>query len=162
MRFARLPHGAAAWCVVVAAAFAFSTAAVAAQEQSTPSESIVGAGVQAVAAIQPTAVAVVPPANRRPAALVPLYASFVTLQILDLHSTNHALSRGGVETNPALAGLSGSMVAMSAVKAAGTAGVIVISEKLQKKNKAAALGLMIAANSAMAWVVQHNYRLPLP
>jgi threonine/homoserine efflux transporter RhtA len=54
------------------------------------------------------------------------------------------------------------MVAMSAVKAAGAAGVIFLSEKLRTRNKAAAIGLMIAANSAMAWVVQHNYRLTPP
>jgi hypothetical protein len=48
---------------------------------------------------------------------------------------------------------------MSALKAAGTAGVIFVSEKLRTRNKAAAIGLMIATNSAMAWVVQHNYRV---
>jgi hypothetical protein len=47
---------------------------------------------------------------------------------------------------------------MAAVKAAGTAGVIFFNEKLRTKNKAAAVGLMIATNSMMAWVVQHNYR----
>ena len=44
------------------------------------------------------------------------------------------------------------------MKAAGTAGIIFAAERIRKKNKAAAVGLMIASNSAMAWVVQHNYR----
>ena len=83
----------------------------------------------------------------------------LALQILDVHSTHDALSRGGVEANPALAGFADNTVAMAAVKAAGTAGVIFVSEKLRTKNKAAAIGLMIAANSAMAMVVQHNYRI---
>jgi hypothetical protein len=156
MRFARLPHGAAALVILLAA---FSTAA-AAQEQSASAEAIVGSGIQTVADVQPTPAPVVRAADR-PAALVPLYASFITLQILDLHSTHDAISRGGVETNPALAGLADNMVAMSAVKAAGAAGVIFLSEKIRTRNKAAAVGLMIVANSAMAWVVQHNYRLPL-
>jgi hypothetical protein len=47
---------------------------------------------------------------------------------------------------------------MAAVKAAGTAGVIFFNERLRMKNKAAAVGLMIATNSVMGWVVQHNYR----
>src|SRR5206468_12979916 len=97
-------------------------------------------------------------AERRPAALLPLYASFVTLQVLDMHSTRYALDRGAVEGNPAVKGLTGTTVGMAAVKAAGTAGVIFVNEKLRTRNKAAAVGLMIATNSMMAWVVQHNYR----
>ena len=32
-------------------------------------------------------------------------------------------------------------------------------EKIRKKNRTAAVVLMIATNSAMAWVVEHNYRI---
>jgi uncharacterized protein DUF5658 len=154
MRFARLPQT-AALSVVLAT---FSTAA-AAQEHNGPTGDV-SAGLQSIVSVRaaPLPMPVEAP-ERRPAALVPLYASFITLQILDLHSTYAALSRGGVEANPMLSGLTGNMVAISAVKAAGTAGVIFVSEKLHTKNKAAAVGLMIAANSAMFWVVQHNYRL---
>jgi hypothetical protein len=95
---------------------------------------------------------------RRPAALVPLYASFGALQVLDTHSTSRAISRGGVEANPLMKGFAGNEAGMLAVKAAGTAGVIYVSEKMWKKNKAAAVIFMIATNSAMAWVVQNNYR----
>jgi hypothetical protein len=94
----------------------------------------------------------------RPAALLPLYASFVTLQVLDFHSTSYAISRGAVEANPAMQGVVGNPVGFAVVKAAGTAGIIFAAEKIRQKNKAAAVGLMIASNSAMAWVVQHNYR----
>jgi len=99
-----------------------------------------------------------PTTEKRPAALVPLYASFVGLQILDLHSTSYALQRGAVEANPAMRGFVENQFAMAAVKAAGTAGLIFVSEKLRTKNKAASLALMIASNTAMTWVVQHNYR----
>jgi len=156
MRFARLPHGAITIFVVAI----FSTAA-AAQENTTLLDEVAPAAIQTVAAIQPmpTLPPVVRVPERRPAALVPLYASFIGLQILDLHSTHAALAGGAVENNPALAGFAGNTFAMSAVKAAGTAGVIFCSEKIRTRNKAAAIGLMIAANSAMTWVVQHNYRL---
>ena len=94
----------------------------------------------------------------RPGALVPLYASFATLQALDAHSTARALDYGAVEANPVMKGIAGNPAALLAVKAAGTAGVIFASEKMWKKNRAAAVFFMVAANSAMAWVVQHNYR----
>jgi hypothetical protein len=37
--------------------------------------------------------------------------------------------------------------------------VIVASEKMWKKNRTAAVIFMVATNSAMAWVVQHNSRV---
>jgi hypothetical protein len=96
--------------------------------------------------------------DRRPSALVPLYVSFSTLQVLDTHSTSRALSRGAAEANPLMKGIARSEIGMAAVKAAGTAGVIYASEKMWKKNKKAAVIFMVATNAAMAWVVQHNYR----
>ena len=53
----------------------------------------------------------------------------------------------------------GNPFGMVAVKAAGTAGVILASEQLWKKNKAAAVVFMLTSNAAMTWVVQHNYRI---
>jgi len=94
----------------------------------------------------------------RPPALLPLYVSFVTLQALDAHSTRYALDRGAVEANPLMKGLAANEVGLLAIKAAGTAGVILASERMWKRNRAAAVVFMIASNSAMAWVVQHNYR----
>jgi hypothetical protein len=96
--------------------------------------------------------------QNRPSALIPLYLSFGTLQALDVHSTTTALSRGAVEANPLMGGVAGSPLGLAVVKAGGTAGVIYASERLWKKNKGAAVVFMIGANSAMAWVVQHNYR----
>jgi hypothetical protein len=156
MRLARLPRVATALCVL--ALFALPSAA---EERRGPLDDVTSAGAQVVGAALVPAPAPSRLVTRepRPAALLPLYTSFVTLQILDLHSTHDALARGGAEANPTLAGLAGNTVAMSALKAAGTAGVIFVSEKLRTRNKAAAIGLMIATNSAMAWVVQHNYRV---
>ena len=152
MRFAGLP------CAVLSIGLLVGMPArAAAQEQIA----VTGDAILDTASpvhVTPNAFAVTPPAERRPSALLPLYASFVTLQILDLHSTHYALEHGAIEANPAVQGFAGNTAGMAAVKAAGTAGVIFISEKLRTKNKAAAIGLMIASNAAMTWVVQHNYR----
>ena len=96
--------------------------------------------------------------QRRPDALVPLYVSFSALQVLDIHSTTRALDRGAVEANPVLRGVVGNQAGLVALKAVGTAGIIYASEKMWKRNRTASIIFMVAANSAMAWVVQHNYR----
>lgn len=97
-------------------------------------------------------------APRRPGALVPLYLSFGTLQALDMHATSHAIGRGAVEANPVMKGVVGNTAGMLAVKAGGTAAVILVSEKMWRKNKPAAVVFMLATNAALSWVVQHNYR----
>ena len=97
--------------------------------------------------------------EHRPGALVPLYVSFSALQVLDMHSTAGALGRGAVEANPVVRPFAGNPYGMVAVKAAGTAGVILASEQMWKKNKAAAVVFMLTSNAAMTWVVQHNYRI---
>jgi len=100
----------------------------------------------------------VPDAAQRSHALVPLYASFAALQLVDMHSTWRALNYGSVEANPLLNGVAGNKAALFTVKAGGTAAVIAVSERLRKKSPTAAMILMISANSGMTWVVQHNYR----
>lgn len=97
-------------------------------------------------------------APSRPSALVPLYVSFAALQVIDTHSTSRALAKGAVEANPLMKGIAASEVGLLAVKGAGTAGVLYVSEKMWKKNRAAAVIFMVAANSGMAWIVQNNYR----
>jgi hypothetical protein len=54
--------------------------------------------------------------------------------------------------------LTANPASLIAVKAASSAGVFYTTERLWRKNPAAAVVFMVAANSAMAWVVQHNYR----
>ena len=97
-------------------------------------------------------------AARRPRALIPLYVSFASLQGLDAHSTTRALKRGAAEANPLMRGLAEHPAGLIAVKAAATTGVVLAGEKMWKRNRVAAIVFMAAANSAMAWVVQHNYR----
>jgi hypothetical protein len=54
--------------------------------------------------------------------------------------------------------LSGNPAATIAVKAAASAGAIYLSERLWKKNRAAAVIAMIAANGLTGYVVSHNLR----
>ena len=154
VRFAGLPCTAAVLIVLLG----IPTSSLA-QEPLAPRGDVVEAERQAPPALSAAPAVATRSAERRPSALLPLYTSFVTLQVLDIHSTRYALDGGAVERNPIVKGMTGSTSAMAAVKAAGTAGVIFISEKLRTKHKAAAIGLMIGTNSMMAWVVQHNYRV---
>ena len=134
---------------------------LAAQDTSSPllQEAAEAAATQlAVVTPQPTVVVAAPPREHRPAPLVPLYLSFSALQALDIHSTSRAIDRGAVEVNPFMEGLAGNEVGMIAVKAAGTAAVVYASEQMWKKNRMAAVIFMVGTNSAMAWVVNHNYR----
>jgi hypothetical protein len=123
---------------------------------SAPSRVVPGGNDAAQNAQAPLTVA--PPRQHRPAPLVPLYASYASLQALDIHSTIRALQRGAVETNPVMKGIVAHEVGLIAVKAASGVAVIYATEKMWKKNRTAAVVLMVAANSAMGWVVQHNYR----
>jgi hypothetical protein len=91
--------------------------------------------------------------------LLPLYVSFATLQVLDVHSTSRALAAGGVEANPVMRGVAGNPAALLAVKAGVTASTIVLAEKVRSKSRVGAILLMAALNSTYATVVAHNYRV---
>ena len=97
------------------------------------------------------------PEPGRPAALVPMYASFVTLQALDFVSTTRALSNANAyEANPVMRGVVGSPAAFLAVKAGSTAATIWIAEKWRRKHPVRAMIFMASTDAAMAAVVAHN------
>lgn len=94
---------------------------------------------------------------QRPAALIPLYLSQAALQGADLYTTRRALNAGHIEANPVFKDASfGTMVG---AKIAATAASIYLSEKLWKRNRYAAIGVMVAANIGMSAVVANNYRV---
>ena len=96
---------------------------------------------------------------RRPEALFPLYASLITLQGLDIHSTRRAIGSGSAqEANPVIRGVVHNSAAFIAVKAGATAGVIWVSEKMWKKNRKGAVIFAVVVNAALAAVVANNYR----
>ena len=99
-----------------------------------------------------------PEPEARPPELLALYAGFATLQALDAHSTLQAVRSGYEESNPLVAPFSQSPAAMYAFKAASTTVTILLVEKLRRRHRGAAIGLMIAANVGYASVVAYNYR----
>jgi hypothetical protein len=95
----------------------------------------------------------------RPAMLAPLYTSYAMLQALDVYSTRRALNKGASEANPVMRGLSGNPAQLITVKAVATVVTIVAGERLWKKHRVGSVLLMAGVNSAMGWVVAHNYRV---
>ena len=120
-------------------------------------------GPEAVADQQVNQAVSSPPQSARSAALfVPtmaMYAAYGTLQALDVHSTLRAVERNGVEANPLLRPVATSPAGLAAFKAASTAGIIYLTERLRKKHPVAALAFGIGVNSLQAFVVVHNYRV---
>ena len=92
-------------------------------------------------------------------ALVPLYLSFAALQALDVHSTLSAVNRGARETNPMMAGLVDKPLAFVALKAAISAGIIYLTERVRVRNRVGSIVLMTAFNSLYATIVANNYRV---
>jgi hypothetical protein len=91
--------------------------------------------------------------------LASLYASFVTLQALDAHSTLVAIDRGARETNPMMAPLVDRPAAFVALKAGTAAGVLYMTERVRRHSPLGAVLMMAAFNSAYATVVARNYRV---
>ena len=96
---------------------------------------------------------------KRPSALPALYVSLAALQAFDAYSTSRGLGRGAGEANPLVKGVAGSPVTFWAVKAATTAGTILMAERLWKTNKAKAIAVMVLSNGVMAFVGAHNARV---
>ncbi|MFI5177503.1 MAG: DUF5658 family protein [Vicinamibacterales bacterium] len=98
-------------------------------------------------------------APAKSALLSSLYASTAIMQGLDLHSTFTAFDRGAVEANPMVAPIASHPAALIVAKSAVAATTIYAAHRLSKRNKAAAIGMLVAVNSAYAVVVAHNYRV---
>lgn len=96
--------------------------------------------------------------TKRPAALMPLYFTFVGLQALDVHSTMSAVENGAREANPMMRSALGNPAGMIVLKAGTAAGVVFLTEKVWRHNRTAAIVTMFALNSAYITVAAHNYR----
>jgi len=92
--------------------------------------------------------------------VIALNATFATLQGLDVHSTLRAQSRtNGRELNPVVGVLLDKPAALVAFKAASSAGLIYLSNRIAKHNHAAAVITMIGMNCAYGFVAWHNYSI---
>jgi hypothetical protein len=90
-------------------------------------------------------------------ALIPLYVSFATLQMLDAHSTLRGVHAGASEQNPMLRSIADRPAALFAVKAGIAASTIVLADKMRSHSRVGAIVLMAGLNSLYATVVAHNY-----
>jgi len=97
-----------------------------------------------------------PDAAPRPSALIALYVSYGVTQGLDVFSTRRALERGGREGNPLAGSVGRSTAAMAAIKVASTTGIVLLTEKLWKHNRVAAIVMMVTLNAVNVVVVAHN------
>src|SRR5205085_1486890 len=75
--------------------------------------------------------------TKRPAGLTALYASYATLQALDVVSTRKAIAAGGHEVNPIMG--TGGTARIVAVKAAMGAMTVYLAEKAWRKNRTGAI-----------------------
>jgi len=91
--------------------------------------------------------------------MMALYASTIAVQAMDLHSTMTGIKAGASEGNPLMSGATKNAAVFIGVKAAVTAGTIFAAQKLAKRNKPAAIAMLVAVNSAYAMIAVHNYRV---
>ena len=99
------------------------------------------------------------PSRPNPGLMLGLYATTVVMQGLDAQSTFAGLKSGGVEANGTMGGITKSRVGFYAVKAAVATGTILAARHIAKRNKVAAIVMLVAVNSAYALVAVHNYKV---
>jgi hypothetical protein len=96
---------------------------------------------------------------KRPKIMVPLYASYAALQLLDAKTTLTGIQQGAVETNPLVNKMASNPGLLVGMKLATVAATVYAGELLWKRNRLAAVVTMIALNSGYAAIVAHNYRV---
>ena len=90
-------------------------------------------------------------------ALTSLYAGLAGLQAYDVYSTTKAIKLGAVEMNPLMRSTVGNRAAFIGLKAAMTAGPIVVAERMWRSRRPlAAIAVMAVSNGMMAFVARHN------
>lgn len=99
------------------------------------------------------------PVPDRRGALVPLYVSYASLQVLNAHSVFPALDGHGRQANPLITEFTRNRAGFIAMKAGVAAGTIYLTEKLRQRNRVAAVVVMVGLNSALAAITAHNYRV---
>ena len=96
------------------------------------------------------------PAATRPAVLPALYVSLGAMQAWDLYSTSAALKAGAREASPSAAPFANNRGSMLGLKLATTASTIFFTERMWRKNRVAAVAMMVAINAGTAAVSIHN------
>ena len=86
-----------------------------------------------------------------------LHVSFASLQAADVYTTIRGVNAGAVEANPLMRPFAGNLAGLIAVKAGVTASSILLTRRLAKRHRTAAIVLSAALNSAGAAIVVHNF-----
>jgi hypothetical protein len=130
-------------------------ASAAGQDSDTPGTApIAGAVTRAAKDAEPTTLWTMSQTPKRPGMLPVLYGTYAGLQVMDIVSTQKAISAGALEANPLMK--KGGMATAVALKAAAGVGMFYASEKMWKKNRVGAIALMAVMNGVTAAVVVHN------
>ena len=93
---------------------------------------------------------------RRLLTLPALQVSFAALEVLDVISTVRGINSGMVETNVLMRGVAGNPFALAAVKGGAAAATLLLTRRLARKNRPAAVLTMVALNAAYSIVVAQN------
>ncbi len=120
-----------------------------------------GAAAQDVAAppahLPPVVYPAEVPVPNRPALLIPMYLANAALHGLDAYSTSEALKAGHREANPLLR--NANLATLVSAKVVATITGVVVAEKLWRRNRTAAVAVMVGVNLGLAAVVANNYRI---
>lgn len=112
-----------------------------------------------VPSVADTAPRSLPEAGQSRGVLLPLYVSFATLQMLDVHSTLRGLDAGASEANPMVRGIVERPAAFVALKGGMAAATILLTDRLRGHSRPAAIITMIALNSLYATIAARNYAI---
>ena len=89
-----------------------------------------------------------------------LSGAYIVMSMFDYVSTTQALNRGAEERNPLLAAMAQHSGTLLLTKAAITASTILMAQRLWKRNRPAAIAVMVGANLATGFIAFHNASLP--
>lgn len=87
-----------------------------------------------------------------------LHVSFAALEAVDVYTTVRGVKTGAVEANPLMRSTASSPVGLTAVKAGVAASSILLTRRMARDHRVAAIVLAAAVNSAYAAVAVHNIR----
>ena len=124
--------------------------------QNPPAQAVVAAPAPQTIRIA-EAVTVRPEQKKRPAPLLPMYISYVGLQMGDAFTTVKALGLGAHEANGIMGGITKHPVPFYALKMAVAGLGVVGAERMWRKGgRKSAVVVMLAGNVLMGVVVNHN------
>jgi hypothetical protein len=101
----------------------------------------------------------VSPPQPQSRALNLLHVSFASLEAVDVYTTVRGVNAGAVEANPLICATAASPVGLTAVKAGVALSSIVLTRRLARQHRVAAIVLAATLNSAYAAVAVHNLRV---